>query len=670
MCILGGGGCNGILGIYQRITLFSGFSEIVRRRMATWLLSLAALAHWAVPEPVQKVFKPKNNLPVLESYSAPAPPSFWLQFPSNAARSKASMIDHVKLWALAVRTGLADRNAREICDWIQHGASVGCKEPFRGPTRSKNAATAVQYGRQVTDAVATWVRKGFVRGPVDLAEIPASAKVNGIMCRPKPDGSVRVILNMSAPAGSSVNDGINSDDFPAIMSSTYKWLTVLNLVGIGCLIMKMDWSDAYKHVPVCGEDLDLQWFEWLGMGFQELCLIFGTSSSVGIYDRVAKLVLAIVLAICKFPREWVCQHLDDVCAAAPASSDLLRQFENTYRKVAHQVGVQLAPTEDPDKAFSACTSGTVLGVHYDTVNWTWKIPEDKLVRLLNQIRGVVAASTITRKELESLTGRILHYAPLVPTGKFNSDKIIGAAATDGDTIPVTEALRRQLKFWDTVTVLCHNSTRIPDPDLKFPAWTIEVYTDAAGGSLEGIGRGCGIVAGEHWLYLQWPRKINCGVKAADGKKLSRKLSALELIGPLAAITAGHKWAANAYVRIWVDNAGSVQIWKKGYSTHCSIANTAVKALATVAAGIGCRVTIEKIRRCSHPAAKMADALSKGDFRAFWALADSTPWELFEDPMVAPAKLLAWVANPGEDDDLGQQLLEGIAHAAPVLGYNV
>jgi len=217
--------------------------------------------------------------------------------------------------------------------------------------------------------------------------------------------------------------------------------------------------------------------------------------------------------------------------------------------------------------------------------------------------------------------------------------------------------------------VCHKSTRIPDPDPKFPAWTIEVYTDAAGGSTEGIGRGCGIVAGLRWLYLEWPRKINCGVKAADGKKLGRKLSALELIGPLAAITAGHDWAARSYVRIWVDNAGSVQIWKKGYSIHCGIANTVVKAIATVAAGIGCRVTIEKIRRCSHPAAKMADALSKAEFKSFWEIADTAPWELYEQPMSVPASLLAWIANPVEDDDLGERLLKEIATAAPVLGYN-
>ena len=113
-------------------------------------------------------------------------------------------------------------------------------------------------------------------GPVPLNEIPGEAKVNGIMCRPKPDGSVRVILNMSAPKGCSVNDGIDNTLFPAEMSSTQKWLAVLDKAGHGCVIMKIDWSDAYKHIPAREVDIVLQWFTWLGMGFAELCLIFGT----------------------------------------------------------------------------------------------------------------------------------------------------------------------------------------------------------------------------------------------------------------------------------------------------------------------------------------------------------------------------------------------------------
>jgi hypothetical protein len=67
------------------------------------------------------------------------------------------------------------------------------------------------------------------------------------------------------------------------MSSTEAWMEVLNGLGRGCRIMKVDFADAYKHVPVKLADTDLQWFEWGGKFFKELCLIFGASSSTGIF---------------------------------------------------------------------------------------------------------------------------------------------------------------------------------------------------------------------------------------------------------------------------------------------------------------------------------------------------------------------------------------------------
>ena len=49
------------------------------------------------------------------------------------------------------------------------------------------------------------------------------------------------------------------------MSKTEKWLRVLNTAGQGCNIVKIDWSDAYKHIAVAAEDICLQYFSWLGL---------------------------------------------------------------------------------------------------------------------------------------------------------------------------------------------------------------------------------------------------------------------------------------------------------------------------------------------------------------------------------------------------------------------
>ena len=182
-----------------------------------------------------------------------------------------------------------------------------------------------------------------------------------------------------------------------------------------------------------------------------------------------------------------------------------------------------------------------------------------------------------------------------------------------------------------------------------------------------MGRGSGGVGGGFWFSVPWGRKINAGVKAEDGKKLSRKLSALELVGPLVCVAADFRACRGNPVRIWVDNAGSIAIWRKGYSSSCGLCTTLVKAIATVAAGAGCRVTVDKITRRSVLGAQVADSLSKADFSCLEVARKE--WGLPQDPAAIPREVLAWVANPAVDDELGDRILKEIRKSQLVLGYN-
>lgn len=557
--------------------------------------------------------------------------------------------------------GLHSKELDLACFELEVGADIGCVGRFREPSHSKNAPSAFEYAAEVTESIASWTAKGLVRGPLEENEVPANAKINGIMCRPKPNGSARVILNLSAPKGRSVNEGIDKKRFPATMSSTKKWVTILGRAGRGAWMVKCDWTEAYKHQHVRIEDVDLQYFAWLGRFFVELMLVFGAVSSAGIYDRVAKLVLEIAARRSRFPKKSICQVLDDVCAAIGAGQlQVLLDFLDAYKAVAREVGVILASEDDPDKAFAPCQRGVVLGIEYDTVKWTWKIPQEKGARFVLQLRDLIAKDAVRQDEIWRVVGRAIHYAPLIPSGRLNLDYLMRANKVSDDAnhlVRITPELRRQCEFWILMIKLCSGTTGIPNLDRGFPAWTVEVFTDAAGGSLNGIGRGCGGVAGSWWFYLSWARKINCGVKAADGKKLSKKLSALELVGPLVAVCSARLFGSRCPIRIWVDNAGSVKIWEKGYSSSCELCTTLVKAIGTVAAHFACRVTLTKIRRCSNKQAILADMLSKAEFRAFRALSGS---DMDLEPGWVPRSVLAWVARPCKDDDLGGRILREIA----------
>ena len=155
--------------------------------------------------------------------------------------------------------------------------------------------------------------------------------------------------------------------------------------------------------------------------------------------------------------------------------------------------------------------------------------------------------------------------------------------------------------------------------------------------------GCGGVAGDWWFYVPWGRKINTGVRW-QGSKLSQKMLALELVGPLICLASGYNRVRNILVCILVDNSGSVYILKKGYSNRCGLSMVLVSAIATVAAGLGCTVGIKKVSQCSLAGPKMADALSKAAFGLCQEVGREVGWELATEPAWIPSAILAWVAE--------------------------
>lgn len=621
---------------------------------------------------MKKVFKPKcPEVLKLSEYKGQFCNEFWNSFPEFKSHTGSSAIKGKELRLLANTFGISDKNRLDrVIKRIYNGADIGCVAPFRNPTFSTNASSAYEFGEAVSDAIACWLKKGFAYGPVDKKNLPKEAKVSGIMVREKPDGSVRIILNLSAPKGSSVNDGIDADLFPAKMSSTSAWLEVLNKAGQNCWICKTDWSDAYKHVAVRSEDTDLQWFEWGGKFFKELCLIFGSASSAGIYDDAAKTVLDLVCRKAEFPKTMVCQHLDDACAASSHQSNTIFAFDKAFQDVANYLGVKLAPRDNPEKSFAPCKSGIVFGVHYNTEEWTWCIPQHKLIVIISDIKKAITCCSIAQKEVKSLVGKLINIKPLIPTGKFNCDKIMKllADSNKSEHLTVSADCKKQLTFWLDMIQTCHNKLAIPNPLQTMPSWSLSAFCDAAGGSLSPIGRGSGGICGSNWYYLPWSKSINCGHHKVDGKKVGRKLSALELIGPLIIVSALANQFRRQPLLVWIDNAGSCGIWKKGYSNACPLSSTIATAISTVCAGIGCRLDIKKVTRCSDTGSTLADLLSKARFKEFRRLAEDRHWPIDTAPATIPKTLTCWLQKPIPDQYLGQNILIELSRSMNILGY--
>ena len=83
--------------------------------------------------------------------------------------------------------------------------------------RPRNLLSARRNPEGVSEAIAKELSRGHTSGPFPFPPFPHT-HCSPIGAAPKPDGSVRLILDLSSPRGDSVNDGISKEEFACTYS--------------------------------------------------------------------------------------------------------------------------------------------------------------------------------------------------------------------------------------------------------------------------------------------------------------------------------------------------------------------------------------------------------------------------------------------------------------------
>lgn len=133
----------------------------------------------------------------------------------------------------------------------------------------------------------TWLRR--VAGPFSSPPIP-HVHISSFGVIPKRDqpGKWQLIVDLSSPGGSSVNDGINTEEF------TLQYIRVDQIISIA-LMAKFDVEAAYRNIPVNPGDCCLLGMKWRGHLYVDLTLPFGLRSAPFIFNSVADMVKWILL---------------------------------------------------------------------------------------------------------------------------------------------------------------------------------------------------------------------------------------------------------------------------------------------------------------------------------------------------------------------------------------
>ena len=179
-----------------------------------------------------------------------------------------------------------------IVDGLRNGFDIGYTGPFTD-TLPKNLKSADQNKQHIQKAINKEISRGHTAGPFPTPPFPIN-HISPLGAAPKPDGSIRLIMDLSQPRGNSVNDFISKDEFPCHYTPFDEATRLIMQMGPGCFLTKVDIKHAYRILPVRPEDWPLLVYCWEGQFCVDLKLPFGGRSSASIFTDFADLICWII----------------------------------------------------------------------------------------------------------------------------------------------------------------------------------------------------------------------------------------------------------------------------------------------------------------------------------------------------------------------------------------
>jgi len=228
------------------------------------------------------------EIPLLDNYDTKPDDKFWNKFPFQPLPQTpvtSINVDNLESKVFEHRSSMTvhqwERSLKAI-DYLRNGAPSHQKSSLPG-CFVKNSRSALMHGREVTEAIATWLDEGYAAGP--FSSPPCSDfRVNPLIAVVQP-GKVRVVLNVSAPEDHSFNSEVDEFQTETVkMASAAQFSQNLRDCGTDAVMSKQDLKAAYKQLPAKIVDLRLQGFCWLGKFFVETRQVFGAKTSVCNYD--------------------------------------------------------------------------------------------------------------------------------------------------------------------------------------------------------------------------------------------------------------------------------------------------------------------------------------------------------------------------------------------------
>ncbi|CAC5394900.1 unnamed protein product [Mytilus coruscus] len=235
---------------------------------------------------------------------------------------------------------------------------------------------------------------------------------------PKPDGGVRIIHDCSRPVGSSVNDHVS--DFPKQKFQTIE--DAAKLVSSNYFLAKVDLKSAYRSVRISKKSQQVTGFNWIFPNgeqhtFVDCKLPFGAKLAPNIFHRLSQAVRRMMSR----KGFTIIAYLDDFLICEPTKTRCLDAL-NTLLNLLCALGFLISWS----KVVGPCQKITFLGIEIDSTLMELRLPNDKLSKLKQDLAEFLQRQRASKKQLQSLAGKLNWASAVVHGGRVFLRRIITA----------------------------------------------------------------------------------------------------------------------------------------------------------------------------------------------------------------------------------------------------
>ena len=514
------------------------------------------------------------------------------------------------------KVGLADHPDQKFAALIVRGLERGFRIGFADSSvtlkaSKRNLISAMEH----PDVVSNYIAKELDQRRVARVGSVADPVCGGIHLSPL--GAIpkksrkdqwRLIMDLSAPQGHSVNEGISKELCTCHYTSVDQAAEQIVRWGKGTLMAKMDIKQAYRNIPIAAEDRHLLGFQWNGNIFIDKVLPFGLRSAPFIFTAVAD---ALTWIMTSQGVTWAVHYIDDFLTLGRPHSEECQNNKELMESICTLAGLPL----EPEKSQGPTTRLTFLGIEMDSEEGVLRLPPDKLRALREALQAWRGKKACRKRDLLSLIGSLSHACKVVRAGRAFLRRLIDLSASAKELdhfIRLNQEARSDIEWWASFVEPWNGISLINSVTTVQPQ--ITVTSDASGSW------GCGAFWGTRWFQMEW-----------DGLLFAAHIAIKEMV-PVVIASAiwGREWEGKS-IRILSDNAAVVAAINNNTSRVKEIAHL-LRCLAFVVAQWQCHLSAAHIPGAHNT---VADAISRNNLANLRILYP----QLSAEPDRVPAELI-------------------------------